>query len=96
MALNAAQIAELGGRMLSHGLDIGTPAQIKAIVYALMFAAKDYIPNGNFDILYPADLDAGLPEGAALNTYDGYIWKGSKQSHRTTLCAKNLTLMMMF
>jgi GMP synthase (glutamine-hydrolysing) len=35
------------------------------------------VPKGNFDILYAADLDVGLPEGASLQAYDGYIWTGS-------------------
>jgi GMP synthase (glutamine-hydrolysing) len=35
------------------------------------------VPNGNFDILYVADSDVGLPEGASLQSYHGYIWTGS-------------------
>jgi len=38
---------------------------------------ENYLPNGNFDILYVADLDVGLPTGANLSSYDGYIWTGS-------------------
>jgi GMP synthase (glutamine-hydrolysing) len=34
-------------------------------------------PNSNFDILFVADLDVALPSGAALTSYDGYIWTGS-------------------
>ncbi len=38
---------------------------------------KNMVPNGNFDILYIADLDVDLPAGASLHSYDGYIWTGS-------------------
>lgn len=38
---------------------------------------RPMVPHGNFDVLYVADLDTALPEGAALNSYDGYIWTGS-------------------
>ncbi len=38
---------------------------------------KNMAPNGNFDILYVADLDVRLPEGTSLQSYDGYIWTGS-------------------
>lgn len=38
---------------------------------------RAYIPHGNFDILYVADLDVGLPSGTALTSYNGYIWTGS-------------------
>jgi GMP synthase (glutamine-hydrolysing) len=38
---------------------------------------KNYLPNSNFDILYVADLEVGLPAGAALTSYDGFIWTGS-------------------
>lgn len=34
-------------------------------------------PNAKIDTLYVADLDVGLPAGAALNSYDGYLWTGS-------------------
>lgn len=29
------------------------------------------------DVLYPADLDCGLPSGVALTDYDGVVWTGS-------------------
>ncbi len=38
---------------------------------------KKMVPNGAFDILYVADLNVGLPAGASLQSYDGYIWTGS-------------------
>ncbi len=38
---------------------------------------KNMAPNSTFDILYAADLDVGLPTGASLQSYDGYIWTGS-------------------
>ena len=38
---------------------------------------RSYLPNGTFDILYVADLDVGVPLGAALTSYDGFIWTGS-------------------
>ncbi|MFQ5401599.1 MAG: type 1 glutamine amidotransferase [Anaerolineae bacterium] len=38
---------------------------------------REMTPNSNLDILFIADLDTGLPEGTALNSYDGYIWTGS-------------------
>ncbi|MFQ5410412.1 MAG: type 1 glutamine amidotransferase, partial [Anaerolineales bacterium] len=34
-------------------------------------------PNATLDTLYVADLDVGLPAGAAINSYDGYLWTGS-------------------
>lgn len=38
---------------------------------------KPYLPNAAIDLLYIADLDANLPAGTALTSYDGYIWTGS-------------------
>ena len=38
---------------------------------------RNMLPNGNFDILFVADPEVGLPEGASLQSYDGYIWTGS-------------------
>lgn len=38
---------------------------------------RRYLPKARLDVLYVADLDIGLPEGAALTSYDGYIWTGS-------------------
>ncbi len=38
---------------------------------------KGYLPNSKFDILYVADLDVSLPEGAGITSYDGVIWTGS-------------------
>ncbi len=38
---------------------------------------RRYLPKASFDVLYVADLDVGLPKGAALTSYDGYIWTGS-------------------
>lgn len=35
------------------------------------------LPHGKFDVLYVADLDVGLPAGAGLSSYDGFIWTGS-------------------
>jgi GMP synthase (glutamine-hydrolysing) len=36
-----------------------------------------YTPMAQIDILYVADLDVGLPSGAALDSYDAFIWTGS-------------------
>lgn len=36
-----------------------------------------YVPNANVDVLFVADLGVGLPTGAGLTSYDGYIWTGS-------------------
>ncbi len=38
---------------------------------------RNMVANASFDILYVADLDVGLPDGASLHSYDGYIWTGS-------------------
>src|SRR5262245_46195542 len=38
---------------------------------------KNYLLYSHFDILYVADLEVGLPAGAALTSYDGFIWTGS-------------------
>jgi GMP synthase (glutamine-hydrolysing) len=38
---------------------------------------KNMVPRSSFDILYAADLATGLPAGASLRYYDGYIWTGS-------------------
>ena len=38
---------------------------------------KTSLPNANFDILYVADLEVGLPQGTSLKSYDGYVWTGS-------------------
>lgn len=38
---------------------------------------RPYLPNGAFDTLYVADLDVGVPTGAALTSYDGFVWTGS-------------------
>jgi len=38
---------------------------------------KNMVPNGTFDILYVAELDVSLSDGASLRSYDGYIWTGS-------------------
>jgi len=34
-------------------------------------------PGATADIVYPADADAGLPQGAAIEQYDGIAWTGS-------------------
>jgi GMP synthase (glutamine-hydrolysing) len=34
-------------------------------------------PGSNVDIVYPADPDAALPQGAAIAQYDGIAWTGS-------------------
>ena len=34
-------------------------------------------PGAGVDLLYPADADASLPEGAGLEQYDGIAWTGS-------------------
>jgi GMP synthase (glutamine-hydrolysing) len=38
---------------------------------------KVYVPNAKIDALYIADLDATLPSGTNLSSYDAYIWTGS-------------------
>ena len=38
---------------------------------------RSFLPSGNFETLYVADLENELPEGAALNSFDGVIWTGS-------------------
>jgi GMP synthase (glutamine-hydrolysing) len=38
---------------------------------------RKYLPNANLDVFYVADLDVSLPTGAALTSYNGYIWTGS-------------------
>ncbi len=42
-----------------------------------LWMLKTLLPDGNFDILYVADLDVTLPAGTSLTAYDGYIWTGS-------------------
>ncbi len=45
-------------------------------LYARML--KDCAPNGaDVDIVCPADPDAALPKGAAIDQYDGIAWTGS-------------------
>ncbi|MCH6587147.1 MAG: type 1 glutamine amidotransferase [Proteobacteria bacterium] len=45
-------------------------------LYARML--KDCAPNGaEVDIVCPADPDAALPKGAAIDQYDGIAWTGS-------------------
>jgi GMP synthase (glutamine-hydrolysing) len=45
-------------------------------LYARML--KDCAPNGAaVDIVYPADPDSALPQGAAIAQYDGIAWTGS-------------------
>ncbi|MFH1726599.1 MAG: type 1 glutamine amidotransferase [Elusimicrobiota bacterium] len=36
-----------------------------------------YAPNAKADVVFAADADAALPKGAALGSYDGFIWTGS-------------------
>lgn len=36
-----------------------------------------YVPQAVVDVIFIADEDTALPEGVALNSYDGYIWTGS-------------------
>ena len=38
---------------------------------------KTCCPEATVDIVYPADADAGLPDGAAIEHYDGIAWTGS-------------------
>ncbi len=38
---------------------------------------KWHTPNAQLDTLYIADLDAALPSGTNINSYDGYAWTGS-------------------
>lgn len=51
--------------------DVGHPHDL------YMDAIRNYAPNANFDIIFVADLDSSLPTGAALTSYDGFIWTGS-------------------
>lgn len=38
---------------------------------------RRYTPKAEIDVLFIADLETDLPEGAALNDYDAYVWTGS-------------------
>lgn len=44
-------------------------------LYARML--RRFVPNAASDILFPADPDAELPQGAGLEQYDGVAWTGS-------------------
>ncbi|MFQ6016812.1 MAG: type 1 glutamine amidotransferase [Kiloniellaceae bacterium] len=44
-------------------------------LYARML--KDCLPGCAVDIVYPADPDSALPQGAAIAQYDGVAWTGS-------------------
>ncbi|MFQ5971057.1 MAG: type 1 glutamine amidotransferase [Alphaproteobacteria bacterium] len=44
-------------------------------LYARML--KKHAPGAAVDIVYPADPDASLPRGAAIEQYDGIAWTGS-------------------
>ncbi|MFQ5985330.1 MAG: type 1 glutamine amidotransferase [Alphaproteobacteria bacterium] len=44
-------------------------------LYARML--RRFVPNAASDILFPADPDAELPQGAGLEHYDGVAWTGS-------------------
>ena len=46
---------------------------------------KRFVPDGRFDILYPCDPGAGVPDGKALADYDGMAWTGcSLTAYETT------------
>ena len=36
------------------------------------------------DMIYPADAGVGLPEGTALEQYDGLAWTGSRSEEHTS------------
>ncbi len=36
-----------------------------------------YVPTARVDLLFPADVDATLPTGAEIASYDAFIWTGS-------------------
>ena len=38
------------------------------------------LPNGKFEVIYPADADWLLPSQAELKEADGYVWTGSDQT----------------
>ncbi len=38
---------------------------------------RTLLPNAQLDVLFIADPDVGLPQGAVFPSYDGYIWTGS-------------------
>ena len=38
---------------------------------------RRYLPRVHIDVVFVADLDQRLPQGAELRSYDGYIWTGS-------------------
>jgi len=42
--------------------------------YARML--KSHLPEARFDVLFPSDPDACLPQGAALSSYRGVLWTG--------------------
>ena len=51
--------------------DIGHPHE-----FFKNFLAR-YAPNAVADVLFIADMGTALPKGAALTSYDGYLWTGS-------------------
>jgi GMP synthase (glutamine-hydrolysing) len=50
-------------------------ASIAGDLYAGMLTAC--LPGAEVDIVFPADLGSGLPQGAAISQYDGIAWTGS-------------------
>ncbi len=38
---------------------------------------RSYVPDAHVDVVFAADLDQELPAGAALTSYDAFIWTGS-------------------
>jgi GMP synthase (glutamine-hydrolysing) len=51
--------------------DVGHPHDL------YMQALRNYVPNAVFDVIFVADMDATLPTGTNLNSYDAVIWTGS-------------------
>lgn len=45
------------------------------LLYERMLGSLE--PESSIDILFPADADSSLPEGVALEDYDGLAWTGS-------------------
>ena len=40
-------------------------------------ALRRHVPRVAIDVIFVADPDTALPDGAGLNSYDGFIWTGS-------------------
>jgi GMP synthase (glutamine-hydrolysing) len=50
-------------------------ASVAGDLYARML--RECLPGAEVDVVFPADPDATLPQGAAISQYDGIAWTGS-------------------